>query len=156
VGGFLDVPVQRSGIVDARSGAPGPPHSLDGIDLDVPIDRGCRRRCSPIISTPPLRLRRQRSALDLDAGKSGHPDVVPFLGVLHHSRREWQAFFPGLCAGSRKRIAPVALYRRTPFCGLWRREKRFYANAPAPAQKTIRALYKTPIWRGFSPGPTRL
>jgi 2-polyprenyl-6-hydroxyphenyl methylase/3-demethylubiquinone-9 3-methyltransferase len=36
----------------------------------------------------------------------------------------------------------LALYRKTPFCGVWRWEKRIYSGAPPAFQMLIRFIYK--------------
>jgi 2-polyprenyl-6-hydroxyphenyl methylase/3-demethylubiquinone-9 3-methyltransferase len=37
----------------------------------------------------------------------------------------------------------IALYHRTPSCGFWRVEKRFYSRAPRWVQSVIQLAYKT-------------
>ena len=82
------------------------------------------------------------SVFDSEAGAAGGCDIVHSWGVLHHTGAMWRAV--EACAA---RVAPggllvLALYHRTPLCGAWRIEKRFYAHAPAPAQALIRGAYK--------------
>ncbi|MCA3275110.1 MAG: class I SAM-dependent methyltransferase [Methylobacterium sp.] len=65
-------------------------------------------------------------------------DIVYSWGVLHHTGAMRRAI--GEAAA---RVAPggllcLALYRRTPFCGLWRIEKRLYCASPAPVQRLLR------------------
>jgi 2-polyprenyl-6-hydroxyphenyl methylase/3-demethylubiquinone-9 3-methyltransferase len=67
--------------------------------------------------------------------------VVYSWGVLHHTGDMRRAI---RCAADR--VAPgglliVALYRRTPLCGLWRIEKRLYVAAPQPVRRAIETLY---------------
>ena len=67
--------------------------------------------------------------------------VVYSWGVLHHTGDMRRAI---RCAADR--VAPggmliIALYRRTPLCGLWRIEKRLYVAAPEPVRRLIETLY---------------
>jgi 2-polyprenyl-6-hydroxyphenyl methylase/3-demethylubiquinone-9 3-methyltransferase len=69
--------------------------------------------------------------------------VVYSWGVLHHTGDMRRAI---RCAADR--VAPgglliIALYRRTPLCGLWRIEKRLYVAAPKPVRRLIEAAYTT-------------
>ncbi len=91
---------------------------------------------------------RQASVFDLSPDRSGAFDIVYSWGVLHHTGDMWGALDRACgLAGDRGRLA-VALYRRTPFCGFWAREKRFYAQAGPAAQTTIRSLYKAAYCAG--------
>jgi 2-polyprenyl-3-methyl-5-hydroxy-6-metoxy-1,4-benzoquinol methylase len=68
-------------------------------------------------------------------------DVVYSWGVLHHTGAMHAALVDaaGMVAPG-GRLA-IALYRKTPLCGAWRIEKRFYAHAPHFAQRIVRGLY---------------
>ena len=68
-------------------------------------------------------------------------DIVYSWGVLHHTGAMRRAI--GEAAA---RVAPggllcLALYRRTPSCGIWRIEKRLYCASPAPVQRLLEAGY---------------
>lgn len=83
----------------------------------------------------------QISVFDLDPTAHGQFDVVYSWGVLHHTGSMWEA----IDAASRM-VAPggklvIALYERTPLCGLWTREKRFYSKAPRLLQRIMQAGY---------------
>jgi len=82
-----------------------------------------------------------RSVFDLDPATARY-DIVHSWGVLHHTGAMWKAVD---CAAAM--VAPsgalvIALYHRTPFCGMWRIEKRIYSRASALAQKAMRVIYK--------------
>ncbi len=69
--------------------------------------------------------------------------IVYSWGVLHHTGDMRRAI---RCAAAR--VTPggmliVALYRRTPLCGLWRIEKRLYVAAPTPVRRLIELAYTT-------------
>lgn len=68
-------------------------------------------------------------------------DIVYSWGVLHHTGALWEAV--GNAAG---RVRPggkfiIALYLKTPFCGLWEKEKRFFTRAPRLVQMPVTWLY---------------
>jgi SAM-dependent methyltransferase len=91
----------------------------------------------------------QKSVFDLAPGSEAPHAIVYSWGVLHHTGRMWDAL-ARCCAlvPDGGRLA-IALYRRTPICGFWRAEKRFYAGAGPTAQRTMRALYKAAYGAGL-------
>jgi 2-polyprenyl-6-hydroxyphenyl methylase/3-demethylubiquinone-9 3-methyltransferase len=81
------------------------------------------------------------SVFDLDPGTLGRFDVVYSWGVLHHTGAMYDAI-----AKASEMVAPngmltLALYGKTPFCGLWRVDKRIYSRAPKWVQKVIETAY---------------
>jgi 2-polyprenyl-6-hydroxyphenyl methylase/3-demethylubiquinone-9 3-methyltransferase len=91
---------------------------------------------------------RQASVFDLADLGLGTFDVVYSWGVLHHTGDLWRAID---CAA--RLVAPggrfaFSLYERTPLCGLWEREKRFYSKAPGAVQKLLQAAYLVPFAGG--------
>ena len=92
---------------------------------------------------------RQASVFDLDPAPLGQFDVVYSWGVLHHTGAMHEAV-----RGAARLVAPgglfaFALYRRTRLCGLWRREKRWYAAASPGAQALARNIYVTALRAAF-------
>jgi SAM-dependent methyltransferase len=122
--------------------------AVDGIDIDpdsVEASRALLRRyvqnggCSA----------RLASVFDLGVGNQKGYDIVYSWGALHHSGDMWAAI--GRAASM---VVPggrlaVALYRRTPLCGFWKREKRLYSASPPPVQAAIRAAYYGAFWAGL-------
>jgi 2-polyprenyl-6-hydroxyphenyl methylase/3-demethylubiquinone-9 3-methyltransferase len=83
----------------------------------------------------------RKSVFDLTPDEDRAYDTVYSWGVLHHTGAVWRAME---CAS--RMVVPggyfaIALYRKTPLCALWTREKRLYADASAPVQSLIRELY---------------
>jgi SAM-dependent methyltransferase len=80
-----------------------------------------------------------RSVFEARAEQLGLYDIVYSWGALHHTGDLWRAMD---CAAALVRpggMLAVALYRKTPLCRLWAREKRLYAAARPWLQSTIRA-----------------
>lgn len=90
----------------------------------------------------------QMSVFDLSPDRMGQFDVVYSWGVLHHTGDMWRAVE---CAAGM--VAPggtfaFALYEKTPLCGAWRVEKKFYMRAPRPVQRLLGSLYKAAYQAG--------
>jgi SAM-dependent methyltransferase len=85
---------------------------------------------------------RPADVFDLDPGAEGMFDIVYSWGVLHHTGN-----LTGAIRKAASLVAPggylaIALYRRTPFCAMWRAEKRVYSGAAPPVQAALRSFYK--------------
>jgi 2-polyprenyl-6-hydroxyphenyl methylase/3-demethylubiquinone-9 3-methyltransferase len=92
----------------------------------------------------------QGSALDRSyISGLGTFDIVYSWGVLHHTGAMYDAIAnAALCVNSGG-LFVFALYRKTRLCGIWTREKRWYANASPAAQKLARAVYIISLRLGF-------
>lgn len=75
----------------------------------------------------------------------GQFDVVYSWGVLHHTGAMWAALKNAAGAVAPRGTLAIALYRKTPLCGLWAAEKSLYARAPRPAQAILRVAYKAAL-----------
>lgn len=83
----------------------------------------------------------ERSVFDLEA--LGEFDIVYSWGVLHHTGDMWRAVKAAASHVRPGGLFVIALYEKTPLCGMWRTEKRIYTNAPAIVRTMLRALYST-------------
>jgi 2-polyprenyl-3-methyl-5-hydroxy-6-metoxy-1,4-benzoquinol methylase len=83
------------------------------------------------------------SVFNLDPEKLGVFDVVYSWGVLHHTGAMYQAITKASTMVGPHGMISLALYAKTPFCGLWRVEKRIYSRSPKWIQKMIEAVYLT-------------
>jgi SAM-dependent methyltransferase len=84
----------------------------------------------------------QGSILDPDyVNGLGKFDIVYSWGVLHHTGAMQQALQAAASLVAAQGLFAVALYHRTLMCGLWRREKRWYAGASPHAQHRARTIY---------------
>ncbi len=92
---------------------------------------------------------REVSVFDLDPEAEGRFDIVYSWGVLHHTGDMWAALERAARMVAPGGLMAVALYRRTPLCGLWTLEKRLYARAPAWLQAAIRVPYKLAFCLGL-------
>lgn len=82
-----------------------------------------------------------RSVFELTPEEFGRFEVVYSWGVLHHTGDMVAAI-----EAAARLVAPggdfyLALYRKTPFCGLWRRVKRWYAKATPQSQRRAMSVY---------------
>jgi 2-polyprenyl-3-methyl-5-hydroxy-6-metoxy-1,4-benzoquinol methylase len=84
---------------------------------------------------------RQADVFDLKPGTAGRFDVVYSWGVLHHTGAMDEAIERAAAMVAPGGRFAFALYRRTRLCGLWRREKRWYAAARPSAQAMARRIY---------------
>lgn len=90
-----------------------------------------------------------RSVFDLHPEKDGRFDIVHSWGVLHHTGDMWTALERATAMAAAGGRLAIALYRKTPFCGFWRMEKRVYAVSPPFAQAAMRATYKAAFLAGL-------
>jgi 2-polyprenyl-3-methyl-5-hydroxy-6-metoxy-1,4-benzoquinol methylase len=81
------------------------------------------------------------SVFNLNAEKQGLFDVVYSWGVLHHTGAMYQAITKATTMVAPGGMISLALYGKTPFCGMWRVEKRIYSRSPKWFQKVIEAFY---------------
>jgi 2-polyprenyl-6-hydroxyphenyl methylase/3-demethylubiquinone-9 3-methyltransferase len=85
----------------------------------------------------------QGSILDRSySQKLGLFDVVYSWGVLHHTGAMHDAIRNAAALVSPGGLFVFALYRKTRLCRLWTLEKRWYAQASAPAQAAACAIFK--------------
>lgn len=85
------------------------------------------------------------SVFDLDPCLIGTFDVVYSWGVLHHTGAMYKAIEKAAAMVTPTGALTLALYGKTPFCGLWRIEKRIYSRSPKWAQRAIERVYRTVV-----------
>jgi 2-polyprenyl-6-hydroxyphenyl methylase/3-demethylubiquinone-9 3-methyltransferase len=81
------------------------------------------------------------SVFDLPEATKEQFDIVYSWGVLHHTGAMYEAI-----TAATKLVAPsgmfaVALYGKTPMCGVWTRIKRWYAHTSKASQSRARTVY---------------
>jgi 2-polyprenyl-6-hydroxyphenyl methylase/3-demethylubiquinone-9 3-methyltransferase len=81
------------------------------------------------------------SVFDLESHALGEFDLVYSWGVLHHTGDMARAI--RIAAGHVRRggLLALALYGKTPWCGVWKRIKRWYVSAPPARQARAERLY---------------
>jgi SAM-dependent methyltransferase len=112
-----------------------------GFDIDensVEASKHCLRRFAP---HAPWRVS-QASVLDLSPARHGRYDIVYSWGVLHHTGNLRLALERAASLVSERGLLAIALYRKSPMCGFWQKEKRFYSRAPRWIQVPVRWLYQ--------------
>ena len=113
-----------------------------GVDIDADSVTAAQRLLGKFVPSGHWAVE-LRSVFDLAPDTSGTFDVVHSWGVLHHTGAMWRAIDQAskLVRGGGGLLA-IALYHKTPFCGLWTREKRLYTHGPEFLRKIIRVVYK--------------
>jgi predicted RNA methylase len=88
---------------------------------------------------------RRISVFDLDPAKVGTFDIVYSWGVLHHTGAMYKAIEKASAMVKPEGMLTLALYGKTPFCGLWRIEKRIYSRSPKWVQRAIEKVYSAVV-----------
>jgi SAM-dependent methyltransferase len=114
---------------------------VEAVDIDADSTKTASSLLSARAPADAIWSARTRSAFELDPVKDGTFDVVYAWGVLHHTGAMKEAV-----AAAARMVAPagvfcVALYGKTPFCGLWKVEKRLYAGSSPSLQRAARRAY---------------
>jgi 2-polyprenyl-6-hydroxyphenyl methylase/3-demethylubiquinone-9 3-methyltransferase len=86
------------------------------------------------------------SVFDLGPAEIGHFDVVYSWGVLHHTGAMWRAIEHAATFTKPDGIFVLAIYNKTPLCGLWRLEKSIYSRASRPTQRWILTIYRAALY----------
>lgn len=135
---FLDIGCGSglSSVAAARLGA----GRIEACDIDENSVRTTEQVLAKFAGEVPSRVR-VASVFDLTPEGQGLFDVVHSWGVLHHTGDMSRAV---RCAAALVRpggLLVVALYNKTPLCGAWTIEKRFYARAPRVLQKAAQVAF---------------
>ncbi|WP_274629292.1 class I SAM-dependent methyltransferase [Arvimicrobium flavum] len=115
-----------------------------GIDIDpesVATTRSVIERFAPGADFRAL----EASVFGLHDAALGRFDYVYSWGVLHHTGAMWDAIECAADAVNENGRLALALYRKTPLCGVWRVEKRLYKSSPAVVQATLRGAYSAAV-----------
>lgn len=79
---------------------------------------------------------RVQSVFEMSPENCGQFDVVYSWGVLHHTGAMERAITNAATLVAPNGVLILALYRKTPFCGMWRHIKKWYTNTtPSRQQK---------------------
>ncbi len=79
---------------------------------------------------------------------TGQYDVVHSWGVLHHTGDMWKAIDKAASLVKPGGLLAISIYGKTLLCGLWLKEKRFYAKAPKAVQKIVLVVYAAVVLAG--------
>lgn len=118
--------------------------SVQGIDLDPESVEAAQTLLSRHAPGRDWTVRRM-SVLDAEPATLGMYDAVYSWGVLHHTGKLWPAMERAAALVAPGGRFVFALYRRTPLCGFWKIEKRFYVLSPGFGQKVIAAVFKAAV-----------
>lgn len=92
---------------------------------------------------------RVASVFDVSPERDGLFDIVYSWGVLHHTGDMWAAIHQAAALVAPGGHFAIALYRKTPLCGFWRREKQLYSAAPKSIQAAVRLIYQAAYCAGL-------
>lgn len=81
------------------------------------------------------------SILDDQTLKGETFDIVYSWGVLHHTGDMWGAIENAAQKVKKDGIFVLAIYKKSPFCGAWKVEKRIYSSLPKLLQYPLDWLY---------------
>jgi 2-polyprenyl-6-hydroxyphenyl methylase/3-demethylubiquinone-9 3-methyltransferase len=81
------------------------------------------------------------SVFDMTPKNFGGFDIVYSWGVLHHTGDMFRALDRAASLVSPEGRLMVALYKETPFCGMWRAIKKNYSRAGARTQRAMMDTY---------------
>lgn len=83
----------------------------------------------------------QKSVFDLSPEQDGLFDVVYSWGVLHHTGNMDEAIRKASAMVRPGGLLVIALYGKTPYCGMWTRIKRWYVSADATGKARAERAY---------------
>lgn len=83
---------------------------------------------------------RTESVFEMKPEIYGGFDLVYSWGVLHHTGDMYRALAAAATLVKSDGIFMVALYKKTPLCGIWRIIKRWYSKAPPESQYRARRI----------------
>lgn len=115
------------------------------VDIDADSVATSRRLLGRHAPGAPWRVV-EGSVFDLTPEATGRFDIVYSWGVLHHTGDMYRAL---RCAAGLVKddgVFAFALYRQTACCGLWKIEKKWYAQAGNRAQHLARRAYIGASW----------
>jgi 2-polyprenyl-6-hydroxyphenyl methylase/3-demethylubiquinone-9 3-methyltransferase len=81
------------------------------------------------------------SVFEMTPAAFGTFDLVYSWGVLHHTGDMVRAIETAATLVGPEGELYLALYRKTPYCGMWRHIKRWYSTASPAAQQRARSVY---------------
>ncbi len=114
---------------------------VDGVDIDPSSIKAAEAVLGRFYAGGPWQVE-ECSVFDLPDKRLRQYDVVHSWGVLHHTGAMWKAIDAACTLVAPQGLLCIALYRKTPVCGLWRAEKWIYANTPKWIQTLIRGVFK--------------
>jgi 2-polyprenyl-3-methyl-5-hydroxy-6-metoxy-1,4-benzoquinol methylase len=114
--------------------------SVSCVDIDPDSVQATRNILAKFASETPAQVNIV-SVFDMSPEKNGSYDVVYSWGVLHHTGDMYQAIRKAAALVAPGGIFMIALYKKTPFCGMWRVIKKHYTNSDSADQKWIMNFY---------------
>ncbi len=83
----------------------------------------------------------QMNIFDTDTERLPQFDVVYSWGVLHHTGDMWAAIEKAASLTKAEGVLAIAIYRKTPLCGFWKKEKWLFTNGGPLIRGVLTATY---------------
>lgn len=115
-----------------------------GLDIDENSVEAARKLLKQFVPNDAWHVYRA-SIFDVQPPEIGRFDVVHSWGVLHHTGAMWEAVRRTAGLVGEGGYLAIALYHKTPYCGMWRFTKRWYSRMPSIIQMPWRWLYQAAV-----------
>lgn len=110
-----------------------------GVDIDADSVAASRATLARFSPSADARFDKT-SVFDMTPETHGGFDLVYSWGVLHHTGDMYRALTAAASLVEPGGVFMVALYKKTPFCRMWRVIKRWYTAASPQAQRRARGV----------------
>lgn len=110
-----------------------------GVDIDPDSVEASRATLAKFAPAADARFERV-SIFEMSSESFGGFDLVYSWGVLHHTGDMYRALTAAADLVQPDGLLMIALYKETPFCGMWRVIKRWYSSASPQAQLRARRV----------------
>jgi len=114
--------------------------SVACVDIDADSVAATKKTLAKFAPDAPANVNVE-SVFEMRPETHGTYDVVYSWGVLHHTGDMCRAIRQAASLVKKDGVFIIALYRKTPFCGMWRVIKKRYSNAkPSRQQKMMQSF----------------
>ena len=122
-------------------------NKVHGIDIDPDSVVASESTIARFAPSAPASFKRC-SVFDMTPGEFDSFDIVYSWGVLHHTGDMVRSITVAASLVKPGGKLYLALYKKTPFCGMWKIIKRWYSRSSPRAQNRAMRVYLV-LWRSF-------